>query len=199
MPIEETSDAPHRDADNSAALGQTLLVEISRGDQEAFSRLYDLYAPRVFGLARRLILDIQIAEEVTQEVFVQVWQTASRFDPNKGKALSWVLTITHRRAVDRIRSEQASQDRDKKVGARALDRDLDDVSENVVTIIESERVKSALEKLSELQRHALELFYFSGLTHSEIAAQLEVPLGTVKTRLRDGVLKLREAMGVNGV
>jgi RNA polymerase sigma-70 factor (ECF subfamily) len=172
------------------------LARIGAGDKQAFAELYDATAPRVFGLIRRLLVDPAQAEEVTQEVYLEIWQTASRYRPERGSAISWMLTMAHRRAVDRIRASQASRDRDAKVGIREYDREYDAVAEHVELSVEGQRVKRALAGLTELQRQAVELAYFGGLSHSEIAARLHVPLGTVKTRIRDGMIRLRDALGV---
>ena len=125
-----------------------------------------------------------------------MWQTAVRYQPERGSAMSWMLTMAHRRAVDRIRASQASRDRDAKVGVRDFDREYDHVAEQVEIRLESDRVRSALRGLTELQRQAVQLAYFGGLSHSEIAAKLHVPVGTIKTRIRDGMIRLRDAMGV---
>jgi RNA polymerase sigma-70 factor (ECF subfamily) len=150
----------------------------------------------VFGLIRRLLVDPAQAEEVTQEVYLEIWQTASRYRPERGSAVAWMLTMAHRRAVDRIRASQASRDRDARVGIREYDREYDAVAEHAELSLEGQRVRRALAGLTELQRQAVELAYFGGLSHSEIAARLHVPLGTVKTRIRDGMIRLRDALGV---
>jgi len=175
---------------------EALLRRIAEGDQQAFSRLYDDVAPRVLGLIRRLLIDHAQSEEVAQEVFLEIWQTASRFDENKGGASTWILTMAHRRAVDRIRSSQSSRDRDTKVGIRDFAPEYDHVSETVEVTIEHERVKEAMERLTALQRQAVSLAYYGGYSHSEVAALLKVPIGTVKTRLRDGMIRLRDELGV---
>ncbi|WP_354475127.1 sigma-70 family RNA polymerase sigma factor [Marisediminicola sp. UYEF4] len=175
---------------------EALLHRIADGDQQAFSRLYDDVAPRVLGLIRRLLIDHAQSEEVAQEVFLEIWQTASRFDENKGGASTWILTMAHRRAVDRIRSSQSSRDRDTKVGIRDFAPEYDHVSETVEVTIEHERVKEAMARLTELQRQAVSLAYYGGYSHSEVATLLKVPIGTVKTRLRDGMIRLRDELGV---
>jgi len=134
--------------------------------------------------------------EVTQEVFLEIWQTATRFDPNKGGATTWILTMAHRRAVDRVRSSQSSRDRDTRVGIRDHKVDYDQVSETIEVRLEHERVEKAMSRLTELQRQAVSLAYYGGYSHSEVAAMLSVPIGTVKTRLRDGMIRLRDELGV---
>ncbi|MER3388824.1 MAG: sigma-70 family RNA polymerase sigma factor [Microcella sp.] len=173
-----------------------LLQRVATGDQRAFSELYDLITPRMLGLVRHVLKDHAQSEEVVQEVLLEIWQTAPRFDPNKGKAVTWMLTMAHRRAIDRVRSAQSSRDRDTKIGIRDLGREYDSVSESVEIRIEHERVERALTKLTELQRQAVELAYYGGYTHSEVSTMLSVPIGTVKTRLRDGMIRLREELGV---
>ncbi|WP_111718473.1 ECF RNA polymerase sigma factor SigK [Homoserinimonas sp. OAct 916] len=187
---------PERPDESAAGAEAQLLGQVSGGDQDAFGELYDRFAPRVLGLVRRLLLDHAQAEEVTQEVFLEVWQSAGRFDPNKGRGATWIMTMAHRRAIDRIRSAQASRNRDTRVGIRDLEPGYDEVAENVEVVIEHERVKAAMARLSEAQRQAVSLAYYGGLTHSEIAAEIEAPIGTVKTRLRDGMIRLRDDLGV---
>ncbi len=175
---------------------ETLLAQIAGGDQAAFGALYDEVAPRVFGLIRRLLVDHAQSEEVTQEVFLEIWQNASRYEPSKGGASTWILTMAHRRAIDRIRSSQSGRDRDVKIGIRDYVSDYDNVADTVETTIEHERVKEAMTQLTELQRQAVSLAYYGGYSHSEVAAMLSVPIGTVKTRLRDGMIRLRDELGV---
>ena len=192
-------DAMADDGDRTSASRPTideLLALVGRGDRVAFGALYDETAPRLFGLIRRLVVDPAQAEEVTQDVYLELWQSAARFDATRGNALSWMFTLAHRRAVDRIRSAQASRDRDLRIGVRDLDVPVDTVAEAAETSVEHERVQGALGELSDLQRECVALAYYGGLTQSEIAERLQVPLGTVKTRLRDGMIRLRTALGV---
>lgn len=173
-----------------------LLVRVAGGDQNAFARLYDLLSPRVFGLILRVLVDRSQSEEVLQEVFLEIWQSAAKFAPNRGQGRSWILTIAHRRAVDRVRSSQASSDRDVRAGFRDLDVAHDSVAEQVELKIEGRRVAKALGVLPEAQREAITLAYFGGYSQSEIAALVGAPLGTIKTRMRDGLSRLRTEMGV---
>ena len=184
------------DTDAEVIDSELLLARVASGDQRAFAELYDRLSPRVFGLVRRLIVDNAQSEEVLQEVFLEIWQSASRFDPNKGKALTWIMTLAHYRAVDRIRSAQTAHDRDIRIGTRNLDREFDQVAEAAEISIESERVKMAMATLSEAQRQVISLTYYGGLSQSEVASMLGIPLGTVKTRLRDGMIRLRNKLGV---
>ncbi|MDR6169311.1 MULTISPECIES: ECF RNA polymerase sigma factor SigK [unclassified Curtobacterium] len=173
-----------------------LLTRVATGDQAAFSELYDVLSGRVLGLVTRLLRDRAQSEEVTQEVFLEVWQQATRYDRKRGTAASWILTMAHRRAVDRVRASQSSHDRDTKIGIRDFEAGFDQVSESVEIRIEHERVSRALAKLTEFQRQAVQLAYYGGYSHSEMADHLGVPIGTVKTRLRDGMIRLRDEMGV---
>ena len=172
-----------------------LLQRVARGDEEAFERLYDLVAPLVHGVVLGVVRNPALAEEVTQEVLVEAWRTAPRFDPERGSARSWLLTMARRRAVDRVRSVQASVDRDASVGAREVERDVDVVSEAVEIRLEQQQVRRCLDGLTEVQREAVSLAFYAGHTHREVAHLLGVPLGTVKTRLRDGLIRLRDCLG----
>lgn len=189
---------PNQDPDSvdEPVSKETLLARVADGDQAAFSTLYDEVAPRVLGLIRRLLIDHAQSEEVAQEVFLEIWQTATRFDRAKGGATTWILTMAHRRAVDRIRSSQSGRDRDTKIGIRDFAPEYDNVAESVEIKIEHEKVKQAMTRLTELQRQAVSLAYYGGYSHSEVAAMLSVPIGTVKTRLRDGMIRLRDELGV---
>lgn len=172
-----------------------LLVRVSRQDREAFSALYDELSSLVFGLALRTTRSHALAEEVAQEVFIQVWDQASRFDPAKGSARSWVATIAHRRAVDVVRRAQASANRDE---AQPAEGPAADVAEQVVDVDEHDRVRHAMKALTDLQREAVELAYFGGLTYRQVAERLGAPLGTVKTRMRDGLARIRTTMELTG-
>ncbi len=187
---------PEDGADHVDHVGE-LLQKVATGDRTAFAELYDTLSARAFGLILRVLVDRSQSEEVLQEVFLEIWQSAARFTPNKGQGRSWVLTIAHRRAVDRVRSSQSSVDRDVRAGFRDLDVAYDDVSEKVELKIEGRRVVDALATLPEAQREALTLAYFGGYSQSEIATLVGAPLGTVKTRMRDGLSRLRIEMGVD--
>ncbi|WP_241980007.1 sigma-70 family RNA polymerase sigma factor [Cryobacterium glaciale] len=178
------------------ATKEELLGRVAHGDQSAFGELYDQIAPRVLGLVKRLLIDHAQSEEVTQEIFLEIWQSASRYEPTRGGASTWILTMAHRRAVDRIRSSQAGRDRDTKIGIRDLAVAYDHVAESVEVRIEHERVEKAMTRLTQLQRQAVSLAYYGGFSHSEVADMLHIPLGTVKTRLRDGLIRLRDELGV---
>ena len=188
-------DVPEEGTERVDHIGE-LLVRVAQGDQAAFARLYDMLAPRVFGLVLRVLVDRSQSEEVLQEIFFEVWQSAAQFAPNKGQGRSWVFTIAHRRAVDRVRSSQASSDRDVRVGLRDLGVAHDAVAEEVELRIEGRRVAAAVATLPEVQREAITLAYYGGYSQSEIAALVGAPLGTIKTRMRDGLTRLRVEMGV---
>ncbi len=174
-----------------------LLRQVARGDESAFTALYEAVSPRVYGLARRVVRDPAQAEEVAQEALVEVWRSAARFDPAKGSATSWILTITHRRAVDRVRSAQASVDRERRVAVSHVDTPYDDVVEEVTANLEQQQVRRCLKGLTELQREALTLAYYGGYTYREVAEKLDTALPTIKTRMRDGLIRLRDCLGVD--
>lgn len=175
---------------------EELIRRVALGDEAAFEALYDAVSPTIFGLVRRVVRDPAQSEEVTQEIFVEIWQQAARFDADRGKALSWILVIAHRRAVDRVRASQASTDRDLRQGIKEYQDSYDDVADTVELRLETERVAKALDSLTDSQREAITLAYYGGHTHREVAALLNVPVGTVKTRIRDGMIRLRDKLGV---
>ena len=173
-----------------------LLRSSSRGDQSAFARLYDATSARVHGLVLRVVRDPAQAEEVTQEAFLEVWRTAARFDSTRGSALSWLMTIGHRKAVDRVRAAEASSRRETKYHDQTQPVAHDETAEAVTATLEAQRVRHAMESLTAAQREAIGLAYFGGYTHTEVARMLDLPVGTAKTRIRDGLIRLRDTMGV---
>ncbi len=173
-----------------------LFRRTARGDESAFAAMYDATAARVHGLVLRVVRDPAQAEEVTQETFLEAWRTASRFDPDKGSALSWLLTLAHRRAVDRVRSAEAASRRDATYHDQNRPVAHDSTAEAAATKIEAQRVRQAMGTLTDVQREALELAYFGGYTHTEVATMLDLPVGTAKTRIRDGLIRLRDLLGV---
>ena len=174
-----------------------LMVRVAKGDQSAFADLYDLLAPRVHAVVLRVLRDPAMAEEVAQEVMVELWRLAPRYERSRGGVRTWASTISHRRAVDRVRASQSSRDREERdavLGSAAPA--VDEVAEVVEDRLERERVALAMASLTETQRESIELAYWSGYTYREVAAVLEVPEGTVKTRIRDGLIRLRDHLGV---
>ncbi|GAB2980370.1 ECF RNA polymerase sigma factor SigK [Nocardioides montaniterrae] len=197
-------DQPLPEPDGAPATGQptglpdlpALLHRSARGDEAAFAELYDATAPRVYGLVRRVLRDPHQAEEVAQEVYLEVWRNASRFDPARGSALAWILTIAHGRAVDRVRSAEAAGRRDEAYERRNREVEHDSTAEAAHASFEARRVRSALDQLTPVQREAVSLAYLGGYTHTEVAGLLDLPLGTAKTRIRDGLIRLRDTWGV---
>jgi RNA polymerase sigma-70 factor (ECF subfamily) len=173
-----------------------LLRRCGRGDQHAFAQLYDAVSAKAHGLAVRVVRDPAQAEEVAQEAFLEIWKNSGRFDPAKGSPLAWLLTIVHRKSVDRIRSAEASTRRDTAYNRQNQPVDHDSTAEAAHASLEARRVRVALESLTPVQREALELAYFGGYTHTEVATMLDLPVGTAKTRIRDGLIRLRDTMGV---
>jgi RNA polymerase sigma-70 factor (ECF subfamily) len=175
---------------------EDLLELVARGDEAAFERVYTRISGPVYGLVRRVLRDPAQSEEVAQEVMVNVWRSATRFDAKQGSAMAWIMTMAHRRAVDRVRSEQSAADRVRRLGGRAVDPAYDEVSETVEIQLEREAVRRCLDSLTELQRESVDLAYYGGHSYREVAELLNVPLGTVKTRMRDGLIRLRDCLGV---
>jgi RNA polymerase sigma-70 factor (ECF subfamily) len=172
-----------------------LLGRVARGDEDAYAAVYDRTAGQVLGLVRSIVRDPAQSEEVTQEVLLDVWRSASRFDAELGSAAAWVMTLAHRRAVDRVRSEQKAAERELRVASSAVA--YDEVAEEVEVRLDRERVRRCLGSLTELQRESVTLAYYGGYTYREVAGLLGVAIGTVKTRMRDGLIRLRDCLGVD--
>ncbi|MEU8776542.1 ECF RNA polymerase sigma factor SigK [Streptomyces sp. NPDC048606] len=180
--------------------GQGELVEVmqkvAHGDKQAFAVLYDALSPLVFGIVLKVVRDRAQSEEVAQEVMIDLWRQAARYRPESASVRTWAATIAHRRAVDRVRSAQAATDREHARAAREHTPAFDEVAEQVETRLDAEQVRRCLRGLTELQRQAVTLAYYRGLTYREVAEALRTPLPTIKTRMRDGLIRLRDCMGV---
>jgi RNA polymerase sigma-70 factor (ECF subfamily) len=174
-----------------------LLQRVARGDDAAFTQLYDLVVRPVFGLVQRVVRDPAQSEEVVQEVMVELWRTATRYSPDRGSAMTWVMTLAHRRAVDRVRSAQSATEREDRVATQSVPRPFDEVADQVTMRLEHEQVRRCLSTLTELQRESITLAYYGGRTYREVGELLQTPLGTIKTRLRDGLIRLRDCLGVS--
>ncbi len=200
--VQDRDQDQDQDQDQQASRDQTpeldlagLLSLVARGDHGAFERVYGELAGPVYGVARHVLRDPAQSEEVAQEVLLEVWRTASRFDPARGSAAAWVMTIAHRRAVDRVRSENAGSRREQKVAPDLLP-DGEDVAEVVAATLDGQRVRRCLDGLTVLQRESIELAYYGGYTYPQVAQLLGAALGTVKTRIRDGMIRMRDCLGV---
>ena len=183
-------------ADTSAGELADLLQRSSRGDEAAFAQVYDATSSRAYGLALRVVRNPAQAEEVVQEAYLDAWRSSSRYEPSRGSALGWLLTIVHRKAVDRVRSAEAASQRDAVYHRETQQVEHDQTAESAHASLEAQRVRGAVATLTAVQREAVELAFFGGYTHTEVATMLDVPVGTAKTRIRDGLIRLRDAMGV---
>lgn len=184
------------DVGEGAEVLDVLMKRIVARDRDAFARLYDLTSAPVYGMVLRVLRDPGYSEETVQETYLQAWHQADRFDAGRGSVLTWLVTMAHRRAVDRVRSEQSRGERDRR--AAAPERPFDVVAETVVGRDDRRQVVDCLDTLSDLQRQSVELAYYRGLTYREVAEHLSVTLPTVKTRIRDGLRRLKSCLGVGG-
>jgi RNA polymerase sigma-70 factor (ECF subfamily) len=171
-----------------------LLRRVARGDGAAFATVYDLTKARVYGLVTRVLRDPGYSEETTQEVYFEVWRTASQYDSARGSALAWLLTMAHRRAIDRVRAEQAGSRRESRYGAANVDPAHDSVADSAITGDERRQVAQCLDALSDAQRQCIELAYYQGLTYSEVSQRLAANLSTIKSRIRDALRGLRNCL-----
>ncbi|WP_227984396.1 sigma-70 family RNA polymerase sigma factor [Nocardia spumae] len=171
-----------------------LLVAVSNGDRDAFTAFYRMTDQRVFGLALWMTRNAAMAEEVAQEVYLQVWSLAGRYNPGMSTPIGWVLMLTHRRVVDRIRSEQAASGRESVYGAVHRGRDHDVVFETVEQRHDERAVQRCLTLLTPLQRECIVLAYYGGLTYPQVAARLGAPVPTVKSRVREGFKRMAGAL-----
>jgi RNA polymerase sigma-70 factor (ECF subfamily) len=169
-----------------------LLARVARGDQAAFEAVYDSLAGPVYGLIQRVVRDTAQSEEVSQEVLLEVWRTAARFDPAKGSATAWVMTIAHRRAVDRVRSAAAAAAREQRSAEIPVAHD--EVADTVQASLDAERVRRCLEGLTEAQRESITLAYYGGHSYRQVSGLLNVALSTIKTRIRDGLIRMRDCL-----
>jgi RNA polymerase sigma-70 factor, ECF subfamily len=188
-PSPEDSQAPQPGvADLSVQIGL-----VARGDTAAFDVVYEQIASSVFGIVLRVMRDPAQSEEVSQDVMLEIWRDAAKFDPQRGSAMAWVTTLAHRRAVDRVRSVQKQSDRELRVAT--ADIPYDEVAEAAESTFERERVRRCLASLTNLQRESVNLAYYRGYTYGQVASLLGVPTGTIKTRMRDALVRLRDCLG----
>jgi len=173
-----------------------LLTDSALGDESAFAKFYDLIAPKVYGVCLRVLRDPAQAEEVAQEVFLEIWRKAAHFDPELGSATAWTVTLAHRRAVDRVRSAQAATDRERRAAAGSGDVAFDEVAEVVTDRLEYRQVRRCLDRLTQIQRQAITLAFYGGHTYRQVGDLLGTALPTVKTRIRDGLIRLRDCLEV---
>ena len=185
---------PGRAAEND--LLAELVSRAARGHEDAFAEMYDRTSSRIYGVILRVLRSADHAAEVTQEVYVEIWRQSPRYAADKGSVLGWMTTMAHRRAVDRVRSVSSDVARDEKYALKSADREVDVVWDGVEQKLDVERVRKGMASLTAIQREALTLAYFGGYTQSQVASLLKLPLGTVKTRIRDGLIGLRDALGV---
>ena len=197
VPVNEPSSHDRPAPAQAGGHLDTLLAKVADGDEAAFGALFDEVGGNVFGTVRRVLRDPSQSEEVTQEVMLEVWRHAARFSERRGSAAGWILTIAHRRAIDRVRSEQAARDRADTYGTQDQAPAFDDAVEQVEQREEAVQVTSALDALTERQRQVVELAYYQGYTYRQVAELLDTPLGTVKTRMRDALIRLRGTMEVS--
>jgi len=170
--------------------------EASR-DESALTEVYDQYASFVYGLALRVIGDPRVAEDVSQDVFVSVWERPEAFDPERGSLRTWLGTLAHRRAVDYVRREEARRRRTERDASRRVS--VPDVEEIAVALVTAERVRDALDLLPDDQRRAIQLAYFGGKTYRQVAEVLGIPEGTAKSRLRLGLRRIADALEAQGL
>jgi RNA polymerase sigma-70 factor, ECF subfamily len=171
-----------------------LLRRVARQDVEAFAAFYDSTRARVYGLVTRVLRDPGYSEETTQDIYLQVWRNATSYDPSAGSPLAWLMTLAHRRAVDRVRSEQAAGQRESRYGAANVDRPSDQVAESVILGDERRQVADCLGSLTETQREAIQLAYYDGLTYVQVSERLSANLATIKSRMRDAIRGLRRCL-----
>lgn len=165
-----------------------------RGDQQAVGELYDRHGASMYGLAMRVTSDAALAQDVVQDAFVSIWRNASRFDPARGSARTWIMSITHHRAIDLLRRRRPAQGLPDPELPPPASLVTPDIWDDVAARVDAGRVRWAMSTLSGVQREAIEMAYFGGLTQQEIALRTNAPLGTVKSRIRLGLLAMRAAL-----
>ena len=173
-----------------------LLRQVARQDIEAFTTFYDQTRARVFGLVTRVLRDPGYSEETTQEIYLQVWRGADNYDPSAGSPLAWLMTLAHRRAVDRVRSEQSTTARESRYGAANVDPPSDQVADLVLLRDERRQVTDCLGSLTDAQRECIQLAYYDGLTYVQVSERLSANLATIKSRMRDAIRGLRRCLGI---
>jgi RNA polymerase sigma-70 factor (ECF subfamily) len=174
-----------------------LLRRVADQDVEAFAAFYDDTRARVFGLVLRVLRDPGYSEETTQDVYLQVWRNAGNYNPASGTPLAWLMTLAHRRAVDRVRSEQSGSQRESRYGAANVELPADRVAEAVIQLDEQRQVIACLDSLTDPQRECIRLAYYEGLTYVQVSERLSANLATIKSRMRDGIRGLRKCLGVS--
>ena len=174
-----------------------LLRRVAQRDVEAFAAFYDGTRARVFGLVTRVLRDPGYSEETTQDVYLQVWRNADNYNPAAGTPLAWLMTLAHRRAVDRVRSEQAATQRESRYGAANVELPADRVAEAVISNDERRQVTVCLDSLTDAQRECIQLAYYEGLTYVQVSERLAANLATIKSRMRDAIRGLRKCLGAS--
>jgi RNA polymerase sigma-70 factor (ECF subfamily) len=174
-----------------------LLRRVAQQDVEAFATFYDHTRARVFGMVVRVLRDPGYSEETTQDVYLQVWRNAAGYNPSAGTPLAWLMTLAHRRAVDRVRSEQSGSQRESRYGAANVELPADRVAEAVIQLDEQRQVTECLDSLTDPQRECIQLAYYEGLTYVQVSERLSANLATIKSRMRDGIRGLRKCLGVS--
>jgi RNA polymerase sigma-70 factor, ECF subfamily len=174
-----------------------LLRRVATQDTEAFADFYDQTRARVFGLVMRVLRDPGYSEETTQDIYLQVWRSADRYNPSAGTPIAWLMTLAHRRAIDRVRSEQAASQRESRYGAATVETPADRVAEAVIQSDEQRRVTQCLDSLTDSQRESIQLAYYQGLTYVQVSERLSANLATIKSRMREGLRGLRKCLGVS--
>lgn len=172
-----------------------LLRGVADRDTGAFGALYDRTRAQVFGLVVRVLRDPGYSEETTQEIYLQIWRSAQSYDPTAGSPMAWIMTLAHRRAIDRVRSEQSASDRESRYGAANVERASDEAAESAILNDERRQVTECLQTLTETQRQCLHLAYYEGLTYHQVSERLAANLATIKSRMRDAIRGLRRCLG----